>query len=100
MSLPRTDYGNPVDNTLRISHSPIMSQPIDFKAARAELDITQTELASRLGVAQGDLSNWETGKHAPSRLAREALGLRLAQLLAEHRASRESTPDKHEASAA
>lgn len=50
-----------------------MDQPIDVKAIRATLKLTQAELADEVGVAQGDVSNWETGKHAPSRAARKTL---------------------------
>lgn len=50
-----------------------MEQPIDVKAIRATLKLTQAELADEVGVAQGDVSNWETGKHAPSRAARKTL---------------------------
>jgi DNA-binding transcriptional regulator YiaG len=50
-----------------------MDQPIDVKALRATLKLTQTELASQVGVAQGDVSNWENGKHSPSRAARKTL---------------------------
>jgi len=58
-----------------------MEQPIDFAAVRAKLGMTQTQMAKELGVAQGDLSNWETGKHRPSKLARQALEAAIEKLV-------------------
>lgn len=46
---------------------------IDVKAVRAALEMTQTQLAAELGVAQGDVSNWERGRHQPSGAARRAI---------------------------
>lgn len=53
----------------------------DIKTVRETLDLTQTALAEKIGVAQGDVSNWENGKHKPSRAARASI----ARLLAEAR---------------
>ena len=61
----------------------------DIKTVRETLDLTQTALAEKIGVAQGDVSNWENGKHKPSRAARASI----ARLLAEH----EATPTQGEA---
>lgn len=63
-----------------------MEQSIDFAAVRAKLGMTQTQMAEELGVAQGDLSNWETGKHKPSKLARRALEAGINKLLNDRRA--------------
>jgi DNA-binding transcriptional regulator YiaG len=60
-----------------------MRSVIDVKSIRDTLKLTQAQLAERVGVAQGDISNWETGKHAPSRAARATL----ERLLAEKEAS-------------
>jgi transcriptional regulator with XRE-family HTH domain len=35
-------------------------------AARARLGLTQGQFAARLGVSQGAVSRWETGRHRPS----------------------------------
>jgi DNA-binding transcriptional regulator YiaG len=82
-----SSYGKPVDKALLISHSERMDQPIDFAAVRNKLGMTQTELAERLGVAQGDLSNWERGRHKPSKLARRALEAALNELLTQENAA-------------
>lgn len=58
----------------------------DIKTVRETLDLTQTALAEKIGVAQGDVSNWENGKHKPSRAARASI----ARLLAEHRTQGEA----------
>jgi DNA-binding transcriptional regulator YiaG len=60
-----------------------MLDPLDIKTLRETLGVTQTQLAEMVGVAQGDISNWETKKHAPSRAARKTL----ERLLEEHRQS-------------
>lgn len=52
----------------------------DIKTIRETLGLTQTALAEKIGVAQGDVSNWENGKHRPSRAARATL----ERLLDEH----------------
>lgn len=59
-----------------------MQELPDIKTIRETLDCTQTQLAELIGVAQGDVSNWENGKHKPSRAARASL----ARLLKEHSA--------------
>lgn len=58
-----------------------MEQKIDVKSIRTELGLTQAQLAIEVGVAQGDVSKWESGKHVPSRAARHTL----ARLLEAHR---------------
>jgi len=79
--LPRGDYGKAVDNAVWISHNNDMHDEIDIKAVRDTLGVNQTQLAELVGVAQGDISNWELGKHKPSRAARATL----KRLLDEHR---------------
>ena len=49
---------------------------LKLKAARAGRDMSQQQLAERLGVAQNTVCNWENGKRRPDA---EAL-VRLAQL--------------------
>ena len=39
---------------------------ITLKAARANLNLTQTEAAKRLGVSKDTLSNWENGRTSPN----------------------------------
>lgn len=36
-----------------------------LKAARARKRLTQAEVAKRMGIAQGSLSEWENGRHLP-----------------------------------
>lgn len=50
-----------------------MDDEIDIADVRKKLGVTQTGLALLVGVAQGDISNWELGKHKPSRAARATL---------------------------
>ena len=42
---------------------------LDIKSIRKIFDITQDELAQRLGVEQSTVSMWECGKRAPSVIA-------------------------------
>ena len=42
----------------------------EIKALRARLELTQQELAQKLGVSLRTVSRWETGEGEPSRLAR------------------------------
>lgn len=46
---------------------------LDIKAIRKIFDITQDELAQRLGVEQSTVSMWEVGKRAPSGVAQRML---------------------------
>lgn len=39
---------------------------ITLKAARANLNLTQTEAAKQLGVSKDTLSNWENGRTSPN----------------------------------
>jgi DNA-binding transcriptional regulator YiaG len=48
-------------------------ESIDIKAIRAELELTQEDLARRLGLSLSTVSKWEQGVTSPSRLAREKL---------------------------
>lgn len=47
--------------------------PDDIRAIRQRLDITQRELADRLGVSVNTISNWETGRSSPRRRSLEML---------------------------
>lgn len=46
---------------------------LDIKGIRKIFDITQDELAQRLGVEQSTVSMWEGGKRAPSGIAQRML---------------------------
>ena len=46
---------------------------LDIKAIRKIFDITQVELAQRLGVKQSTVSMWEADKRAPSGIAQRML---------------------------
>ena len=39
---------------------------ITLKAARANLNLTQSEAAQQLGVSKDTLSNWENGRTSPN----------------------------------
>lgn len=59
-----------------------METDFDIKAIRETLKLTQTALAEKIGVNQGDVSNWERGRNGISRAARKAI----ERLLEEHQA--------------
>ena len=42
---------------------------MDIKLIRGKLDLTQKELANKLGVDPVTVSRWEIGKNKPSKLA-------------------------------
>lgn len=46
---------------------------LDIKGIRKIFDITQDELAQRLGVEQSAVSMWEAGKRTPSGIAQRML---------------------------
>ena len=46
---------------------------LDIKAIRKIFDITQDELAQRLGVEQSTVSMWEAGNRVPSGIAQRML---------------------------
>jgi type I restriction enzyme M protein len=48
---------------------PVESVPATLRAIRAELDLTQTELAERLGVSFATVNRWEGGGTKPQRAA-------------------------------
>ncbi len=50
--------------------------PDEIKSLRDRLKMSQTKFASLVGVRQAQISQWETGKAKPSRLAE----LRLADI--------------------
>ncbi|MDP2659139.1 MAG: helix-turn-helix domain-containing protein, partial [Dehalococcoidia bacterium] len=50
-----------------------VGSPDWVREIRAELSLTQTELAERLGVTYVTVSRWENGQSRPNRLARKAL---------------------------
>jgi len=61
-------------------------------SARMALDLSQCQLAARLGITRSRLSKWELGRHAPNLrqllAIADALGLSLDELLRErHRAA-------------
>lgn len=56
---------------------------LDIKAIRKIFDITQDELAQRLGVEQSTVSMWECGKRAPSGIALRMLAQVCKELIKE-----------------
>ena len=46
---------------------------MDIKKAREKLGLTAEELAQKLGVSVTTVSRWETGRHKPSKLARNRI---------------------------
>ena len=50
-----------------------MKTPIDVKQIRDALELTQEQLAHRLGVSYPTVNRWENGKTKPSPLAVEKL---------------------------
>jgi len=53
--------------------SAVVGSPEWIKALRAELRVTQSQLADRLGVTVVTVSRWENGQSRPNRLAIKAL---------------------------
>ncbi len=58
--------------------APPASAPSDWtpghiRRLRKRLDMSQTKFAKRMGVRQATVSDWETGKQAPSLMARRLL---------------------------
>lgn len=45
------------------------------KALRQHLDLTQDELAQRMGTRQQTISDWETGMYAPRGVSERMLGM-------------------------
>lgn len=56
---------------------------LDIKAIRKMFEITQDELAQRIGVEQSTVSMWETGKRAPSGIALRMLAQVCKELINE-----------------
>jgi DNA-binding transcriptional regulator YiaG len=50
-----------------------MREPLDIKAIREGLGMTQAEFAAAIGTDQGTVSKWEGRKHSPGTLARKAI---------------------------
>jgi transcriptional regulator with XRE-family HTH domain len=50
-----------------------MSTTIALNKAREQLEMTQKELAEKLGGSPGTVSSWETGKSTPSKKNQENL---------------------------
>ena len=46
---------------------------MDIKTIRKQLDLTQQELAVKLGVAVATVYRWEKGTSKPSKMARKQL---------------------------
>jgi putative transcriptional regulator len=47
--------------------------PVDIKAIRARLDVSQREFASMIGVSVDTLQNWEQGRRQPEGPAKALL---------------------------
>lgn len=50
---------------------------VDIKDIRERLDLTQEELAHKLGVSWITIARWESGKNKPSKLAQRAITILL-----------------------
>ena len=61
-----------------MAHDPWTAERI--AALRAELGLSQAEMAEELGVRQQTVSEWETGRYAP-----RGASVRVLRLLAESR---------------
>jgi len=59
-----------------------MDIDLNVKALRGQLKETQAEFAIRLGVDQGTISNWETGKTKPSGPAKKIMETLVGQRVA------------------
>ena len=46
-----------------------MTKPLNIRAIRKQLKLTQWQLAYALGVSISTVANWEAGRANPSRLA-------------------------------
>lgn len=64
---PRPKTSPPADE------SPTDWTPGRVKRLRAELGLSQQDFGERMGVRQATVSDWETGKQTPSRIARRLL---------------------------
>ena len=66
--------------------SPFVSFADNLRAARARLKLTQTDLGRQVGIGQGAITKWETGKSTPTvdqlLVIAQALGTTAADLLA------------------
>lgn len=47
----------------------VTHRPIDVKALRARIDMTQTEFAATFGFSLGSVRDWEQGRKLPERTA-------------------------------
>ena len=54
--------------------------PATLRAIRASLDLTQEQLAERLGVAFATVNRWEGGASKPQKAAREAIAAMAAEI--------------------
>ena len=46
-----------------------MTKPLNIRAIRKQLKLTQQGLATMLGVSMSTVANWEAGRSRPSQLA-------------------------------
>ncbi len=59
----------PPPETIRIPH------PLDVAAIRGALALSQSDFASRFGLAVATVRDWEQGRRIPDRAARVLLGV-------------------------
>ena len=50
-----------------------MEKKVDVRKIRLRMDLTLAEFAVKLGVAEYTVRRWESGKTAPSRMARKLI---------------------------
>jgi len=67
--------GNTASKTPRPAPEPPVAAPIDVRAVRIRLGMSQAGFASRFGFALRTLRRWESGQEAPQRPALVLLNL-------------------------
>ncbi len=72
-----------IDNSLRICHNANMTKSQDYasllRTIRGRLDLTQEQLADRLGVSFASVNRWEGALNVPQKAARTAIAALAAE---------------------